>query len=191
MKALNLADGDEAASIGRDPLKAMCNRLSRFKDSLVTPEEAPARVEAMIAAANHDGTPVDPQGLRACARVYVEYQRVLRDANAADFGDLLLWPTRAMQVNEFYRERWAGRFDCILADEYQDVNHAQYSWLRLLGQNTAKSLPWVTMTRRCCELSGMQAQSAPQSHCHGGSRCPLLPGRATLTSPPNRRAGPG
>jgi len=87
MKALNLADGDEAASIGRDPLKTMCNRLSRFKDSLVTPEEAPARVEAMIAAANHDGTPVDPHGLRACARVYVEYQRVLRDANAAEFGD--------------------------------------------------------------------------------------------------------
>ena len=32
-----------------------------------------------------------------------------------------------------YRARWAGRFDCVLADEYQDVNHAQYTWVRLLG----------------------------------------------------------
>ncbi len=31
-----------------------------------------------------------------------------------------------------YRERWASRFDCVLADEYQDINHAQYVWLRSL-----------------------------------------------------------
>ena len=45
MKAMNLAGGDDAITIGRDPLKAMCNRLSKFKDRLVTPEEAPAQVE--------------------------------------------------------------------------------------------------------------------------------------------------
>ena len=61
----------------------------------------------------------------ACAwwrGVYAEYQRRLREANAADFGDLLLWPTVAMQRDSLpYRQRWAGRFDCVLADEYQDV----------------------------------------------------------------------
>ncbi len=132
LQALNLAGGGEGTPIGRDPLKVMCNRLSKFKDSLITPEEAPARIEAMIAEARHTGTPVDADGLRASARVYADYQRLLRDANAADFGDLLLWPARAMQVNPTYRERWAGRFDCVLADEYQDVNAAQYTWLRLL-----------------------------------------------------------
>ena len=134
MKAMNLAAGDDAVTIGRDPLKAMCNRLSKFKDSLITPEDAPAQVEAMIAAAGRDGPPVDPDGSRASARVYAAYQRTLRDANAADFGDLLLWPARAMQVNAAYRERWAGRFDAVLADEYQDVNHAQYVWLRMLAR---------------------------------------------------------
>ena len=38
-----------------------------------------------------------------------------------------------MTVNATYRERWAGRFDCVLADEYQDVNYAQYSWIRLFS----------------------------------------------------------
>jgi DNA helicase-2/ATP-dependent DNA helicase PcrA len=87
----------------------------------------------MIAEANRNSMPVDAQGLRTSARVYADYQRRLRDANAADFGDLLLWPARAMQRSESYRTRWASRFDCVVADEFQDVNFAQFTWLRLLA----------------------------------------------------------
>ena len=133
LKALNLAGGGDGAAIGRDPLKLMCSRLSKFKDNLITPDEAPAQVEAMIGEPNRSGLPVDAHGLRASARVYADYQRRLQDANAADFGDLLLWPARAMQRSESYRTRWASRFDCVLADEFQDVNFAQFTWLRLLA----------------------------------------------------------
>ena len=133
MKGMNLSGAEDDVSIGRDPLKVMCNRISAFKDALVVPGEAAAHVEAQIAKANGADLRVDPHHLRMAARVYVEYQRVLRDANAADFGDLLLWPVRAMQANRDYLGRWAGRFDAVLADEYQDVNQAQYSWLRLLA----------------------------------------------------------
>ena len=135
LKAHNLAGGEEGMAIGRDPLKVMTNRLSKFKDSLITPEQAPTRIEGMIAEALRGDMPVDRDGTRASARVYADYQRTLREANAADFGDLLLWPTRAMQHNDAYRRRWAGRFDCVLADEYQDVNQAQYSWIRLLASD--------------------------------------------------------
>jgi DNA helicase-2/ATP-dependent DNA helicase PcrA len=133
LKAMNLAAGEDGAAIDRDPLKLMCSRLPKFKDNLIAPDEAPAQVEAMIAEANRSGLPVDAHGLRASARVYADYQRRLRDANAADFGDLLLWPARAMQRSESYRTRWALRFDCVLADEFQDVNFAQFTWLRLLA----------------------------------------------------------
>ena len=125
MKPMNLAGDDSAATAGRDPVKLMCDRLAAFKDGLITPEDASARVEAMIAAADRTGTPGDPQHLHASVRVYAEYQRTLRDANTADFGDLLLWPVRAMQTNDSYRRRWAARFDAALADEYQDVNQSQ------------------------------------------------------------------
>ncbi|HEY2620298.1 MAG TPA: hypothetical protein VGI78_23355, partial [Acetobacteraceae bacterium] len=54
--------------------------------------DAPAAAEAAIAAANRGGVPVDAPSLRTSARVYIAYQRILQDANAADFGDLLLWP---------------------------------------------------------------------------------------------------
>ena len=131
LQALNLASGEEEVAVGRDPVKLMVGRISRFKDSLVTPEEAPAWVQRQIAEADRTGEGIDVAGLLASVTVYADYQRRLREANAADFGDLLLWPTLAMQRNEDYRERWADRFDCVLADEYQDVNQAQYTWLRL------------------------------------------------------------
>lgn len=117
MKAMKLSAGDKAGTSRRDPLKLMCNCLSALKDDLVLPAEAASYVEGRIAAADNAGLPIEPQHLRTAARVYVEYQRVLRDANAADFGDLLLWPVRAMQGNPACRARWAGRFDAVLADE--------------------------------------------------------------------------
>ena len=134
MKALNMAGGgDEPCAAGKDPLKAVVNAISKFKDNLIAPLEAQARVEAMIAQSLNSRDPLDQHGLRSAAAVYVDYQRRLREANAADFGDLLLWPTRAMQENETYRRRWAARFDCLHGDEYQDVCFAQYRWLRLLA----------------------------------------------------------
>jgi DNA helicase II / ATP-dependent DNA helicase PcrA len=132
LKAMSLGSDDEGPT-GRDPVKLTCQRIGKFKDSLIAPEEAAAGVEGMIAAADRSGLAIDAPGLREAARIYIEYQRRLREANAADFGDLLLWPTRAMQHSETYRRRWAERFDCIFADEYQDVCVAQYSWLRLLA----------------------------------------------------------
>ena len=132
MKAMNL-DGDGEPAAGPDPLKVMCGHLSRFKDGLLTPEDAPAQIERWVAEARRRDAPINIEGLRAAGRVYAAYQRTLRDANAADFGDLLLWPALTLERDAAYRARWAGRFDCVLADEYQDVNHAQYSWLRSLA----------------------------------------------------------
>ena len=131
LKAMNVSLDDVGE--GRDPLKRLCNRIASMKDNLVTPDEAPAHVEAQIARARTMRGTIDPEGWRLAARVYLEYQRRLREANAADFGDLLLWPAKTMQRDLEYRRRWAGRFDCVLTDEYQDVCYAQYAWLRLLA----------------------------------------------------------
>jgi hypothetical protein len=72
------------------------------------------------------------------AKVYPEYQTRLREANAADFGDLLLWPTLALVNDADYRARWAGKFDWVHADEYQDVNFAQYTWLKALASHARR-----------------------------------------------------
>ena len=59
----------------------------------------------------------------------------MREANAADFDDLLLWPTLALFQDADYRARWSGKFDWVHADEYQDVNFAQYTWLKMLASH--------------------------------------------------------
>jgi len=60
------------------------------------------------------------------AEVYATYQRLLVDANALDFGDLLLRTTelfdRFPEVLRYYRTRW----QYVLIDEYQDTNRVQY-----------------------------------------------------------------
>ncbi len=135
MKALNLASDDDEPKAGRDPLKLMCNRISQFKDNLMTPKGALAWVNKRIADAERDREQLDAAGLRAAVRVYADYQQRLREANGADFGDLLMWPTLAMRQNEEYRDRWASKFDWIHADEYQDVNFAQYTWLKSFAED--------------------------------------------------------
>jgi len=134
MAALGLDPRPGADDAGYSP-KSLCKAIGRMKDALVLPEQAMAHVEVLIAEGARSGMPVDPAGARVAAQVYGEYQRRLREDNLADFGDLLLYPTAAMQRDEAYRLRWAGRFDNIFCDEYQDVNHGQYAWLMLLGQD--------------------------------------------------------
>ena len=134
MKAMNLANDAETAG-GRDPVKTIANKISAFKDQLITEETASARIEAMIAAADRRGEPIESMTLRNAGKIYALYQQRLRDANAADFGDLLLWPTLALMQRRPYRRQWAERFDAVLADEYQDINFAQYSWLKAMASH--------------------------------------------------------
>jgi ATP-dependent DNA helicase UvrD/PcrA len=132
MKTMNLSsDEDEGGK--RDPVKIVAGHIGKFKDLLMTPKGARSHVENRIAEANRTGVPIDVAGLTMAAKVYPEYQTRLREANAADFGDLLLWPTLALVNDVDYRARWAGKFDWVHADEYQDVNFAQYTWPKTLA----------------------------------------------------------
>jgi DNA helicase-2/ATP-dependent DNA helicase PcrA len=68
------------------------------------------------------------------AQLYADYQKRLKDLNAADFGDLLLECLRLFQENPDVLSEYQSRLKYMLVDEYQDTNVAQYLWLRLLAQ---------------------------------------------------------
>ncbi|GBE42102.1 DNA helicase II [bacterium BMS3Bbin10] len=68
------------------------------------------------------------------AKLYAQYQRRLKELNAADFGDLLLECLRLFQENTSVLSEYQDRLRYMLVDEYQDTNVAQYLWLRLLAQ---------------------------------------------------------
>jgi len=99
--------------------KALRAEISDAKNALVTPEEYAAR-------ALH---PVE----RAAAVVYPLLERALREANAADFDDLLVLPVRLLEQHPDRLAEYRRRFQFILVDEYQDTNRAQYRFISLLG----------------------------------------------------------
>jgi DNA helicase-2/ATP-dependent DNA helicase PcrA len=94
-------------------------RIDQWKNSGVGPAEA------------HDAA-VDFEA-RSAAEIYLVYQRLLVDANALDFGDLLLRTVdlfeRFPEVLAHYRRRW----QYVMVDEYQDTNRVQYQLVRQLA----------------------------------------------------------
>ncbi len=71
--------------------------------------------------------------MRGAVEVYATYQRLLADAGALDFGDLLLRTAelfeRFPEVLAHYRRRW----QYVLVDEYQDTNRVQYQLVNQLA----------------------------------------------------------
>ncbi len=68
------------------------------------------------------------------AKIYKEYQTILRNNNALDFDDLIMNTVRLLvqykDVGDVYRKR----FKHIMVDEYQDTNHPQYLFIKELAK---------------------------------------------------------
>lgn len=67
------------------------------------------------------------------ARVYLEYQRALKDNEALDFDDLLMKTVELFQNHSEVLGAYQERFHYVLVDEYQDTNKAQYELTKLLS----------------------------------------------------------
>ncbi len=65
--------------------------------------------------------------------IYSLYQRLLREMNSVDFGDLISLPVMLFRKNPALLERYQSNTRYILVDEYQDTNRAQYLFASLLA----------------------------------------------------------
>ncbi|MDW7646297.1 MAG: UvrD-helicase domain-containing protein [Desulfuromonadales bacterium] len=66
-------------------------------------------------------------------RVYELYQRKMKQANALDFGDLILYTIALFEKHPEVLDRYRRRFRYILVDEFQDTNQVQYRLVKLLA----------------------------------------------------------
>lgn len=99
----------------------VANVISSAKSRVITPEA-------------YRGTPGDPAGAIA-QQVYPHYQRLLRQANAVDFDDLLLLPACVLRDHPELRGQLDRQYAYIMVDEYQDTNLAQYAIVRSLSND--------------------------------------------------------
>lgn len=110
-------------SVGVDekafPARLMTSLISSAKNEMVGPSEYQAAAGSSPAS-------------KAAARIYPVYEKMLKDASALDFDDLIGQAVRLIKSNPAIRKKWVQQFTYIMVDEYQDTNAAQYQLVKLL-----------------------------------------------------------
>ena len=106
----------------RYPVPAIRNRISKAKNDLQVAEVFAEEAEK---SSDHIS--------KVVAKVYSRLQERLRQLNAFDFDDLLLYSWLLLKNHPDVLVAYQQRFLYILVDEYQDTNHAQYALTQLLA----------------------------------------------------------
>ena len=131
-RSFTIYDGDDTLQILKQIMDAMSwsigsldayglrVRISDAKSRLLSPEQY---------AALHQGHVED-----AVAEAYRRYQATLRANRAFDFDDLLMQTVVKLREDEALLASFRRKFRHVLVDEYQDTNHAQYQFVKLLTE---------------------------------------------------------
>lgn len=98
--------------------KAVLATISQAKNELISASEYPQYARGYFQ--------------KTVAKVFFQYQKLLRDSKALDFDDLLMETVRLFEHEKQVLNKYQNRFQYILVDEYQDTNRAQYVLTRLL-----------------------------------------------------------
>lgn len=110
------------------PARQIANIISGAKNELIGPSQY-----SVIAS-----TPIQS----IAADVFPKYEKILREAGALDFDDLISKAVELLEKNKDPRKKWQQNFKYVLIDEYQDTNSAQYKLVKLLV-NDKKNLAVV------------------------------------------------
>lgn len=100
-------------------LATLANRISYYKNRLVTPEIL--QTEALSSEEY------------AVSQVYPYYQQELLHNAAVDFDDILMHTALLLRSNPELRHDWDQLLRYVMVDEYQDTNLAQYVIMRQLS----------------------------------------------------------
>jgi DNA helicase-2/ATP-dependent DNA helicase PcrA len=104
----------------KSPVDTFARAIDRFKNGYILPAEAAKRASSIDS---------DLQ-----ARVYDLYQRYLLQANAMDFGDLLVNAVRVFREHPEVLDYYRHALHYLLVDEFQDTNKVQYMFIRLISE---------------------------------------------------------
>ena len=108
------------------PGRLLASLISSAKNEMVSPAEYTAMASSPAS--------------QAAAKVFPLYEKLLREAAALDFDDLISRTVHLLKTQKPVRERWQKQFAYVMVDEYQDTNAAQYQLVKLLtgpAQNIA------------------------------------------------------
>lgn len=126
-------------------LAFVVSAISRAKDELIGPAEYLAAAGADLAVAADDAALEVAEKAVEVGKVYVIYERLLAEADAVDFGDLILQAVKLLK-DDVVRADVIGSYRHLLVDEYQDVNYASSMLLRAFSSECRDI--WVVADHR-------------------------------------------
>ena len=106
------------------------NRISNAKNQLIFPDAYANDPEMYMS----DSAAKVPE----TRNIYSCYVERCRQNNVMDFDDILTYTYRLFNEHPDVLEKYAGHFDFVLVDEYQDTNHAQHAIVRQLTEKKRK-----------------------------------------------------
>lgn len=126
-------DDSDQESLARQALK---------ENNLDPRQHTPSRLLNAISSAKNELIPAAAYPATSyfgeiVRRIYPRYEELLRQNNALDFDDLLVWTVRLLRDHDDLRLAYRQRIRHLLVDEFQDTNTVQYELLRLLEPDGA------------------------------------------------------
>ena len=100
--------------------RALLSAISKAKSALLSPEELVVQAESYYE--------------EIVAKAYATYQKTLKEMDSLDFDDLIYLTVQLFSSFPQILEKYQDRFQFLLVDEYQDTNHSQYTFIKLLSQ---------------------------------------------------------
>ncbi len=117
-------DADDSLSLVKKVMKAL--DIAKEKYNPVSLQGKISKIKSELLAPDEFD--------KTATLVFQKYEGELVKNNAFDFDDLIEKTVRIFQENPRILEKYQGQFRHILVDEYQDINTAQYLFIKLLAE---------------------------------------------------------
>jgi len=109
---------DRDGSLGRDTREKICRRINFAKMNLLFPNNQQLLINKGFVGKEAD--------------FYRAYQEVMKENKLWDYEDLISLPVKLLQSNPKILQRYRGKFQYLMVDEFQDINPNQYQLIKLI-----------------------------------------------------------
>jgi DNA helicase-2/ATP-dependent DNA helicase PcrA len=133
--SFSIYDTDDQRTLMKQVIKKLDLDPKMYKEKMILAQVSGAK-NSMITPEQMEKEGYTDFRQRRIAEAYGEYQKQLKLNNAMDFDDLLNMTVQLFRENPDILEYYQRRFSYVMVDEYQDTNHVQFEFVRLLTKES-------------------------------------------------------
>lgn len=131
-KSFNIFDSQDQLALVKKTIKELEINPEQFRPKAIL--DAISKAKNELRDAESFSKSIGSYYEEMISKVFNLYQKKLREQNALDFDDILLFTVKIFVDFPEVLEKYQNIFRYIMVDEYQDTNHAQYILVHLLSK---------------------------------------------------------